>query len=95
MESSSIVVLEAENFRAYLGLGILLQAGVAIGLALIVNHEFTQLAEEFDLEHAAYVGASVLTTITATSVFFELIGPILTKFALEKAGEIEAPTAKD
>ena len=84
-----------EKLRKYLGLGILSQAGVAIGLALIVNHEFAQLAEEFDIEHAAYVGASVLTTITATSVFFELIGPILTKFALEKAGEIEAPAAKD
>jgi Kef-type K+ transport system membrane component KefB len=86
-----------EKLRKYLGLGILSQAGVAIGLALILNHEFSQLAEDYDLEHAAYVGASALTTITATSIFFELIGPILTKFALERAGEIgeSAPKNKE
>ncbi|MDK1022065.1 MAG: cation:proton antiporter [Candidatus Hydrogenedentes bacterium] len=84
-----------EKLRKYLGLGILSQAGVAIGLALIVRQEFAQLAEEYDLEHAAYVGASVLSTITATSIFFELIGPILTKFALGKAGEIGESAPKN
>lgn len=84
-----------EKLRKYLGLGILSQAGVAIGLALIVRQEFAQLAEEYDLEHAAYVGASVLSTITATSIFFELIGPILTKFALGKAGEIGESASKN
>ena len=37
---------------------------------------------------AATIGATALTTITATCIFFEIIGPILTKFALKKAGEI-------
>ncbi len=69
--------------QKYLGLGILSQAGVAIGLALAVKQEFTPLG---DL--GAEIGVTVITTITATSIFFELIGPILTKFALEKAGEI-------
>jgi Kef-type K+ transport system membrane component KefB len=69
--------------KKYLGLGILSQAGVAIGLALAVKQEFTPLGEL-----GAEIGAAVITTITATSIFFELIGPILTKHALQKAGEI-------
>ncbi|MGL1893826.1 MAG: cation:proton antiporter [Spirochaetaceae bacterium] len=73
-----------ENIKKYLGLGILSQAGVAIGLALIVKSEFTQFGE-----HGAYIGATVITTVTATSIFFEIIGPILTKMALTKSGEIK------
>lgn len=77
-----------EKIRKYVGIGILSQAGVAIGLSLIVHHEFGQLSIEYDLPHAAEIGVAVLTTITATSIFFEIIGPILTKIALTKAGEI-------
>lgn len=72
------------KIRKYLGLGILSQAGVAIGLALIVKHEFSSLGQ-----WGADIGSSVITTITATCIFFEFIGPILTKFGLKKAGEID------
>jgi len=71
--------------RKYVGLGILSQAGVAIGLSLMVKQEFAEIGSE----HALLIGASVLTTITATSIVFEIIGPICTKFALQKAGEID------
>ena len=85
-----------ESVKKYVGMGILSQAGVAIGLSLIVTHEFTQLVQEYDLPsdprygvpHAAYIGATVITSITATCIFFEVIGPIMTKIALAKAGEI-------
>jgi len=76
------------KIKKYIGLGILSQAGVAIGLSLIVKHEFELLSAEYSLTHATEIGASVLTTVTATCVFFEIVGPILTKFALKKAGEI-------
>jgi Kef-type K+ transport system membrane component KefB len=74
-----------KKIRRYLGMGILSQAGVAIGLALIVKQEFSSLGPR-----GAYIGATVITSITATSILFELIGPILTKIGLEKAGEIGA-----
>ncbi len=74
------------KIRKYLGLGILSQAGVAIGLALIVKHEFSGLGD-----WGARIGSTVITTVTGTSIVFELIGPILTKIGLQKAGEIEAP----
>ena len=71
------------NIRKYLGMGILSQAGVAIGLSLIVKQEFTGISE-----HGSSIGVMVITTVTATSIFFEIIGPILTKIGLTKAGEI-------
>ena len=77
-----------DKVKKYVGLGILSQAGVAIGIALIVKHDFGALAIAYDLPHAALIGAATLATVTATSIFFGLIGPILTKYALVKAGEI-------
>jgi len=77
-----------DNIRKYIGLGILSQAGVAIGLSLIVKHELDQIGARYNLPDVTKIGVVVLTTITATCIFFEIVGPILTKIALEKAGEI-------
>jgi Kef-type K+ transport system membrane component KefB len=77
-----------DKVKKYVGLGILSQAGVAIGLSLIVKHELVQLNARYSLPHALEIGSSVLATITATCIFFEIIGPILTKIALKRAGEI-------
>ncbi|MFC2076659.1 cation:proton antiporter [candidate division KSB1 bacterium] len=74
-----------DKIRKYLGLGILSQAGVAIGLSLIFNHD----AATIGTPHAVSIGKTVIIMITATSIFFEILGPILTKIALDKAGEIE------
>lgn len=75
--------------RKYLGMGILSQAGVAIGLALVVKSEFIELGN-----HGVMIGNMVITTVTATCIFFELIGPILTKTGLVKAGEIKVHKGK-
>ncbi len=95
-----------EKIKKYIGLGILSQAGVAIGLSLIINHEFQELHHNSQIANAvrafaethpdlsrlaydpAYIGAALITTVTATCIIFEIIGPILAKIALEKAGEI-------
>jgi len=50
------------KIKKYIGLGILSQAGVAIGLSLIIKHEFALLSAEYNLPRAADIGASVLTT---------------------------------
>ena len=73
-----------EKIRKYLGMGILSQAGVAIGLSLIVKHDFSKLGAP-----GMKLGATVITTVTATCIFFEIIGPVLTKIGLKKAGEIK------
>jgi len=74
-----------EKIKKFLGMGILSQAGVAIGLALIVKQNISKIGTN----HATEIAISVLTIITATSIIFEIIGPILTKFALIKSGEID------
>ncbi|MCF7886216.1 MAG: cation:proton antiporter [Candidatus Marinimicrobia bacterium] len=80
----------SQKLRKYIGLGILSQAGVAIGLALAVKKDFAGLGEMLDsgLTSGDHIGAVVLTTITVTCIFFEFIGPILAKYGLKKAGEI-------
>ena len=76
------------NIKKYLGIAILSQAGVAIGLALILDHDLEKLAAQFDYDRAAFIGASVLNTVTATSIFFGIIAPILTKIAISRSGEM-------
>ena len=72
-----------ENIRRYLGLGILSQAGVAIGLALLINQELSRIPG------AEMIGIQILSSITATSIIFEIIGPLAARYALKKAGEIK------
>ncbi len=59
-----------DKIRKYLGWGLLPQAGVAIGLALIVKEELPQ------------VGSILFPTIIAATVFYEIAGPISTRYAL-------------
>ncbi|MCK4506204.1 MAG: cation:proton antiporter [Candidatus Aegiribacteria sp.] len=71
------------NIKKYLGIGILSQAGVAIGLSIAVAQQFSQMGVR-----ASEIGTAVITTVTATCIIFEIIGPIMAKYALKKAGEI-------
>ncbi|MCK4812866.1 MAG: cation:proton antiporter [Candidatus Marinimicrobia bacterium] len=80
-----------KKIKNWIGLGILSQAGVAIGLSLIVKHEFSGLGRTLASGQTTgdVIATTVITTVTATCLFFEIIGPILTRIALKKAGEIE------
>jgi Kef-type K+ transport system membrane component KefB len=66
-----------QNIRRYLGLGLVPQAGVAIGLALSLQDE-----TGFEM-----VSALILDVVIATTVIHELFGPLMTKYALKKSGE--------
>jgi len=82
---SGAVLGRAESkLKKFVGIGILSQAGVAIGLALITSHEFARFGET-----GMKLGSAVITTITATSVVFEIIGPVFARIALSRAGEIK------
>jgi Kef-type K+ transport system membrane component KefB len=63
----------------WLGLALTPQAGVALGIGLVAKSTFPDY------------GNFIFTIIAATTVIFELFGPLLTKYSLQKAGEI-APT---
>lgn len=74
---------QASVIRKYLGLGILSQAGVAIGLAILATREFAPLGQI-----GKDLSLLIINTIAATTIIFEIIGPLATKFAILKAGEI-------
>ncbi|WP_312833357.1 cation:proton antiporter [Sedimentibacter saalensis] len=63
--------------KKYLGFTLIPQAGVAIGLAGMA----TSIVPEY--------GYKVQTIILCGTVIYELVGPLVTKMALTKAGEIE------
>ncbi|MGL4730820.1 MAG: cation:proton antiporter [Clostridium sp.] len=63
--------------QRYLGLTLIPQAGVAIGLAMVVQNEVPQY------------GKKISTIILAATVIYELIGPLITKIAIQKASKFE------
>jgi len=67
--------------RKNLGMALVPQAGIAIGLVILLQEDpvFAEHASEL----VSVFVAVVLTVVTAN----ELVGPILTRFALERAGE--------
>lgn len=70
--------------QKYLGLALLSQAGVAVGLACMVAGELSSYGKE-----GADLGAMAITIIAATTVVFEIIGPIGVRYAVNRAGETE------
>lgn len=60
----------------WIGLAMVPQAGVALGIGLFAKSALPEY------------GDYVFTIIAATTVLFELVGPLFTKISLQKAGEI-------
>ncbi len=69
--------------RDNLGLGLLSQAGVAVGLALSASSRFSAYGEE-----GQALGHLVINVITATTFVVQIVGPIFVKVAIKRAGEI-------
>ena len=78
---SSKITHSEPTVQKYLGFTLIPQAGVAIGLATTASTEFAKLGFE---QEASLVLAVVLTA----TIVYELVGPLITKIALYKAGEI-------
>ena len=73
---SSNMVNAPLNVKKYLGITLLPQAGVALGMSVMV-------AAEFGAE-----GALVRNIVLFSVLIYELVGPLLTKMALTAAGDI-------
>src|SRR5699024_541288 len=68
---------ESITMQKYLGLSLLTQGGISIGLSSIVASELPQFSE------------SIITVILFSVLVFEILGPILAKIAITRAGEVD------
>ena len=66
-----------EKVTKYLGVTLLPQAGVALGMCLMVG------------ELGSYEGRLIRNIVLFSVLVYELVGPTLTKWALTKAGDIQ------
>lgn len=89
--TGAVISRADESIRRYLGLGLLSQAGVAVGLALLTAREFSAYGEVGN-----NLATLVISTATASTVFFEIVGPVATRIALTGSGEANLqPSAGD
>lgn len=68
--------------KKYLGFALVPQAGVAIGLATTANALFSAIPS------MARAGSLIMAIVLTSTLVYELVGPMVAKFALNKAGEI-------
>ncbi len=73
-----LVAKTTKEVRNYLGLALIPQAGVAIGLAFLGKRILPE-----------NLGSMLLTIILSSSVLYELIGPACAKLALIRSGAIK------
>jgi Kef-type K+ transport system membrane component KefB len=66
------------NVQRYLGFALMAQAGLAVGISLVIERRFPA--------HSAPVTAIVLASVAV----YEMFGPISARFALVRAGETRA-----
>ena len=77
----SLITHADASIRKYLGITLLPQAGVAIGMAQLVIAQLPQY------------GAQIRAVVLCATLIYELVGPFLTKKALQAAGEIDPKNA--
>jgi Kef-type K+ transport system membrane component KefB len=64
------------GYRRWMGLALLPQAGIAIGMALVARDSMTEFGDD------------ILAITIASTVLYEVIGPFATMLALRKVGEV-------
>ncbi len=73
-----------ESVRKYVGFGLLPQVGVAIAMMMIVKDMFAIPKYGEEGTHLALI---VINILLFTTIVTEVIGPLLTRYALTKSGE--------
>jgi Kef-type K+ transport system membrane component KefB len=63
--------------RKYLGICLLPQAGVAIGLAILASQQFNTV-----------LGHTIIMVVMTATFLMEILGPMLVKVGVKKAGEV-------
>jgi len=71
------------SVRRHLGIGLLAQGGVAIGLSITASHYLSHVPVAAQLS----LGDAVVFAVTASTLFAQLIGPAMVKLAIHRVGE--------
>lgn len=72
-----------ESVKKYLGSCLMCQAGVALGLSFVIEEEFIALGGA-----AADAGVLILSVVGISTIILELVGPLVVKLGLKRAGEL-------
>ena len=75
----SVVTAQPKETRKYLGFGLIPQASVAIALATMASMTIASLPDQ---ETYGKYATALLVIVLASSIIFELIGPVLAKLGL-------------
>jgi Kef-type K+ transport system membrane component KefB len=75
----------SNNIRKYIGFSLIPQVGVAIALAIMVRKEFGQ--PQYGAA-GTELATLVINILLFTTIITEIVGPLLTRWVLGKAGEI-------
>lgn len=78
----AVLMKSPETVKKYLGLTLIPQAGVAIGLSLIAARTLPDY------------GPTIRAVVLCATLIYELTGPAVTRIGLEKSGEIHTPVKK-
>ncbi len=78
-----------KNIRFLIGFSLLPQVGVALALALAINKTFG--SPEFGAV-GAQLASVIINVLLFTTIITEVVGPLLTRLALRKAGETNERT---
>jgi len=68
--------------RRWMGIALMPQAGVALGMALVAAQRFPDLSD------------IILPVVIGATVLFEVIGPVLTRRVLILGGEVPNPSSQ-
>lgn len=82
---SSMATKAPKSVQKYLGFALLPQAGVAIGLSSQASNVLIATGDPDMIKY----GSMILAVILAATILYEILGPVISKIALTKAGEID------
>jgi Kef-type K+ transport system membrane component KefB len=73
----AVISKAPKTVRQYLGICLLPQAGVAIGLAILSGKQFPD-----------EIGRTIIMVVMTATFIMEIVGPVLVKVGVKKAGEV-------
>jgi len=90
-----------KQVQKYIGMSLMPQVGVAVAFAIIVGREFSadalrELGANAAAQQAgAELAALIINILLFTTIITETVGPILTKYAIQRAGEAKLVPEKN